>query len=120
MAGPFRGMPGGMGNLGGGGMQKMIENLQKKLMEDAERMQQKLGDARFEGTAGGAVIAVADGLGHLLELTISPDAVDPIDVEMLQDMVLTAVREALEKAEETREEEQQKLTQGMPSIPGLF
>jgi len=113
-------MPGGMGNLGGGGMQKMIENLQKKLFEDAEKMQERLSESRFEGAAGGAVKAVADGHGHLLELTISPEAVDPNDVEMLQDMILTAIREALDKAETTREEEQKKLTQGMPNIPGLF
>jgi nucleoid-associated protein EbfC len=120
MAGPFKGMP-GMGNLGNAGMQKMIENLQKKIVEDAEKMQERLEAARFEATSGGgAVKAVTDGHGHLLELKISPEAVDPNDVEMLQDLVMTAVCEALDKAESTREEEQQKLSQAMPRIPGLF
>jgi hypothetical protein len=104
--------------MGGAGMQKMLENMQKKLVEDAEKMQQRLEEARLEGSSGGGMVrAVATGQGNLLEVTISPDVVDPEDVEMLQDLVVTAVREALEKAEALRNEEQQKL---MPAnIPGL-
>lgn len=118
MANPFKGMGGGLPDM------NKLMSLQKKMMEDAEKMQEKLDNARTEGSSGGGVVkAVADGQGHLLELTISPEAVDPNDVETLQDMVLLAVREALEKAEELRTEEQRKLLPanipGM-NIPGLF
>jgi hypothetical protein len=104
--------------MGGAGMQKMLENMQKKLVEDAEKMQQRLQEARIEGSSGGGMVkALVNGQGNLLEVIISPDVVDPADVEMLQDLVVTAVGEALEKAEAMRTEEQQKL---MPAnIPGL-
>jgi DNA-binding YbaB/EbfC family protein len=118
MANPFKGMGGGLPDVG------KLMNLQKKMMEDAEKMQDKLDSARLDGSAGGgAVKAVSDGQGHLLELTISPEAVDPSDVETLQDLVLLAVREALDKAEEMRTEEQKKLLPaGIPglNIPGMF
>jgi len=111
---------------GGGGLPDVgkLMGLQKKMMEDAEKMQEKLDSARVDGSAGGgAVKVVADGQGHVLELTIAPEAVDPTDVETLQDMVLLAVREALDKAEEMRTEEQKKLLPAnIPglNIPGLF
>ena len=95
-----------------------LMNLQKKLMEDAEKMQERLEAARLDGSSGGGVVkAVVDGQGKLLTLTIAPEAVNPDDVEMLQDMVLTAVQEALDKADTLRADEQKKL---MPAnIPGL-
>lgn len=120
MAPPFRGMGGGMGNAGMGnqGMAKMLENIQKKMVEDAEKMNELLEAARLDGSSGGGVVkAVSNGHGHLLSIEIKKDVIDPEDAEMLQDLVLTAVREALDKAEELRTEEQRKL---MPAnIPGL-
>jgi DNA-binding protein YbaB len=65
------------------------------------------------------VTAVANGSGELTELRISPDAVDPNDVEMLQDLVLAAVREALQKARQVQEEKLGALTGGL-GIPGLL
>lgn len=114
MAGPFK----GMGNLGGAGMQKMLENMQKKMLEDAEKMEQRLEAARLDGSSGGGMVkASVTGKGDLLEIAIAPDVVDPADVEMLQDLVVTAVREALDKARALQEDEQKKL---MPAnIPGL-
>lgn len=115
MANPFKGM--GANPLGGGaGMAKMLEQVQKKMYEDAEKMADRLEAARIEGTAGGVVKATVDGNGRLLELTLAKDAVDPEDVETLQDMILTAVNGALDKASALREDEQKKL---MPNIPGL-
>lgn len=116
MANPFRGM-------GGPGMAKMLENAQKQMMEQAQKMQERLDAARIEAASGGGMVkAVVSGSGNLMEITIAPDVVDPEDVEMLQDLVTTAVREALEKAKEMQTEEQQKLLPanlGGMNIPGL-
>lgn len=114
MANPFKGM--GANPLGGAGMAKMLEQVQKKMVEDAEKMSERLEAARIEGTAGGVVKAVVNGNGHLVDLTIGKDAVDPDDVETLQELVVTAINAALSSAEEMRTEEQRKL---MPNIPGL-
>ena len=115
MANPFKGMGGGMPD---------VNKLMAKVREDGEKMQAKLDAARLDGSSGGGSVKVlADGHGHLLELTISPEAVDPADVETLQDMILLAVREALEKSETLREAEAQKMIpSGIPglNIPGLF
>ncbi len=116
MANPFRGM-------GGAGMQKMLENAQKQMIEQAQKMQERLDNARLEASSGGGMVkAVVSGSGNLMEIAIAPDVVDPEDVEMLQDLVVTAVREALDKAKEMQAEEQQKLLPanlGGMNIPGL-
>lgn len=117
MANIPRGM-GGMGGLGNPGMASMLQNLQKKLMEDAEKMQQRLTETKIEGSSGGgAVKAVVNGHGMVVEVVISPEVVDPSDVEMLQDLISTAFREAQEKAEDLRTKEQEKLMPG--NIPGI-
>lgn len=89
----------------------------KKMMEELQRLEEQLGEERIEATAGGGMVkAVASGKGELLEITISPEVVDPNDVEMLQDMVLAAVREALEEAEKKRAEVLSQLTGGILPI----
>ena len=73
-----------------------------------------------EGTAGGGVVkAVASGKNELVSIEIKPEAVDPEDVEMLQDLVLTAVNEALRKAQDMINTEMARLTGGF-KIPGMF
>jgi len=117
MANPFK----GGGGLGGGipDIGKLMK-LQKQMMEDAEKMQEKLEETHLDGTAGGGMVkALVNGHGQLLELTISPEVVDPNDVGMLQDLVMMAVREALEKADELRTDEQKKLMPANVNIPGL-
>jgi len=105
---------------GGGGMERQLMKQMEKLQRDMEEAQRQLGDMRVEATAGGgAVTAVANGSGDVLELRISPEAVDPNDVEMLQDLVLAAVREALEKSRKAQEDKMGGLTGGL-GIPGLF
>ena len=115
---------GGLGGMGGGGMQKMLENMQKKLKEDAEAMQARLDEAQISGTAGGGIVtAVVNGHGDIMDLDVSPDAIDPSDKAMLQDLILSAVRDAQGKAEAMRDEEQKKLIPaGIPgmNLPGLF
>lgn len=84
------------------------------------KAQEELGNQEFEGTAGGGVVSVkVNGHKKVLAVTIEPEAVDPEDVEMLQDLVVAAVNDAMNKAEETASQNLGKLTGGM-KIPGLF
>ena len=83
-------------------------------------MQAELEAREYEASAGGGVVtAKVNGKKELLALSIKPEAVDPDDVEMLEDTVMAAINEALREASETTEKEMSKLTGGM-NIPGLF
>ena len=105
--------------MGGGNMQQLARQAQK-LQQQMTKMQEEIEAREFEATAGGGMCtAVVNGKKELLSLTIKPEAVDPDDVEMLQDLVLAAVNEALRTANDTMEREMSKLTGGM-SMPGLF
>jgi len=111
------GMRGGMG--GGGNMNQMMKQV-KKMQEQMLKAQEELATKTVEGTAGGGVVTVVvNGQKSVLSVTIKPEAVDPDDVEMLQDLVLTAVNDALAKAEELANQDMGKFTGGM-NIPGLF
>lgn len=103
----FRGMPGGMNQAA---MMKQAQKMQQEML----RMQEEQENRTFTAKAGGGVVcATVNGKHELVELTIQPEAVDPEDVEMLQDMVMAAVNEALHTAEETRQSELGKLAPGM-------
>ena len=103
----------------GGNMQQLARQAQKLQQKMAE-MQEALEAREFEASAGGGMVSVkVNGKKELLALTIKPEAVDPDDVEMLEDMVMAAVNEALRDATETTEREMGKLTGGM-NMPGLF
>jgi hypothetical protein len=105
---------------GGGSLQRQLMGQMQQLQEDLKSAQAELAELRIEASAGGgAVTAVANGAGELLELRISPEAVDPQDVEMLQDLIIAAVRESLEKARKVQEERLGGLTGGL-GLPGLF
>ena len=107
---------GGMGGMGGGMNMNMIRQAQK-MQQDLLRMQQEMEEKEYEAAAGGGVVtAVVTGKRELKSLTIDPEAVDPDDVEMLQDMVVAAVNQALRAAEEEASSSMQKLTGGM-SLP---
>ncbi|MGC8666777.1 MAG: YbaB/EbfC family nucleoid-associated protein [Chthonomonadales bacterium] len=110
---------GGRGGFGGlGDVAKLMKQAQK-MQEEMQAMRQELAEARVEATSGGgAVHAVVSGEGKLLDLRIRPDAVDPEDVEMLQDLILTAVREAEEKAAALAKERMDRVTGGM-NLPDL-
>lgn len=111
------GFPGMMG--GGGNMQQLARQAQKLQQQMAE-MQEALDAREFEASAGGGMVTVkVNGKRELLALTIKPEAVDPEDVEMLQDLVIAAVNEALRQAAETIEREMGKMTGGL-NMPGLF
>lgn len=96
----------------------MLKQMQK-LQAEMVRLQEELGERTAEATAGGGVVrAVANGKQELVSIEIRPEAVDPDDVEMLQDLVLTAVNEALRKSRDMVAQEMGKLTGGL-GIPGL-
>ncbi|MCR4771500.1 MAG: YbaB/EbfC family nucleoid-associated protein [Oscillospiraceae bacterium] len=101
------------GSYGGGMNMNMIKQAQK-MQQDMLKMQEDIEKQSYEASSGGgAVKAVASGKNELLSLEIAPDAVDPEDVEMLQDLILAAVNEALRKAESARAEQMSKLTGGL-------
>lgn len=110
---------GGFPNFGGGNMNNIMKQAQKfqKQMED---MQNELQNKEFSATVGGgAVTAVVTGKKQIVDIKIKPEVVDPDDVEMLQDLILTACNEALKIAEEETSAEMKKLTGGL-NIPGMF
>jgi hypothetical protein len=103
----------------GGNMGKMMKQVQKMQAQMA-KMQEELSQRTVESTAGGgAVKVVANGKQEIVSIEIQPEAVDPEDVEMLQELVLTAVNDALNQVQEMMSREMGKLTGGM-NIPGLF
>lgn len=111
--GGFRGGP-----MGGGMNMNMIKQAQK-MQSDMLKMQEDLEKAEYTATAGGGVVtAVVSGKRELISLTIEPDAVDPDDVEMLQDLIIASVNEALRKAESSASEGMAKLTGGL-NLGGL-
>lgn len=100
-------------------MQHMMKQV-KKMQEQMLKAQEQLGTKTIEGTAGGGVVTVqVNGHKQILAINIKPEVVDPEDIEMLQDLVMTAVNDALAKAEELANEDMSKYTGGM-KIPGLF
>jgi len=101
---------GGLGN-----MMKQFQKMQQKM----EEMQAELEQMKVEGTAGGGMVkVVANGKQEILEIQIDKEVVDPEDVEMLQDLILAAVNQARQKAQDLQAEQMSSLTGGM-NIPGL-
>ncbi|MDR1800241.1 MAG: YbaB/EbfC family nucleoid-associated protein [Lachnospiraceae bacterium] len=88
---PGGAMPGNMANL-----MKQAQKMQRQMEEHAKELETK----EFEASAGGAVTVTVSGKKQVLKLTISPEAVDPDDIEMLEDLIVTAVNEALSKVDE--------------------
>lgn len=100
-------------------MNKMLKQVQK-MQSEMMKMQEELGNRVVECTAGGGVVkAVVNGKQELLAIEIKPETVDSEDVEMLQDLILTAVNGALNQSREMISSEMGKLTGGL-NLPGLF
>lgn len=107
------------GPVGGGMNMNMIKQAQK-MQQDMLKMQEELESKQYEATVGGGMVkAVVNGKHEVLSVTIDPEAVDPEDVEMLQDMVVGAVNEAMRKAEAEASQNMSKLT-GSLNLGGLF
>ena len=109
------------GGYGGGmNMNAMMKQAQK-MQQDMLRMQEELAAKEYDATAGGGVVrAVVDGSHQVKAIEIDPEAVDPEDVEMLQDLIVAAVNEAMRIADETAASEMKKVTGGMNLPGGLF
>ena len=103
----------------GGNMQQLARQAQK-LQQQMTKKQEEIEAREFEASAGGGMAtAKVNGKRELLSLTIKPEAVDPDDVEMLQDLIVAAVNEALRQASDTMEQEMGKMTGGLGML-GLF
>ena len=108
-------------NMGGGAqnMNQMIKQAQK-MQDQITEHQEDIEEREFTATAGGgAVEVVLTGKKTLKSLTLKPEIVDPEDIEMLQDLIISAVNEAVNNVESTTEDEMSKITGGV-SLPGLF
>lgn len=104
----------GMGNMGN--MMKQVQKMQR----DMEKLQGELDKREVEATSGGgAVKVIANGKKEIISIEIDKDVIDPEDAEMLQDLVLAAVNEAVRTADKMVTEEMSKITGGM-NIPGLM
>ncbi len=115
--GGFRGMPGGM--PGGMNQAAMIKQAQK-MQQEMLRMQEEMENKTYSATAGGGMVkASVNGKHEVISLEINPEAVDPDDVEMLQDMVIAAVNEAMRTADVDSANNMSRLTGGL-NLGGLF
>jgi DNA-binding YbaB/EbfC family protein len=114
MAKGFPGFPGG----GMGNMQALMKQAQK-MQEQLQKVQSDAEQYTAEGSAGGGVVKItANGQNRLLSVAIDKQCVNPDDVEMLQDLVLVAANDALQKVQENLKSQMSKITGGM-NIPGL-
>jgi len=105
---------GGMGN-----MNSMIKQAQK-MQQDMLKMQEEMEQTDFEASAGGGMVSVTvTGKKEIKAISINPEAVDPDDVEMLQDLILVAVNDALKKVDDANAQKMGALTGGL-NIPGMF
>ena len=114
--GGFRGMPGAMGGMNQAAMIKQAQKMQQEML----RMQEEMENKTWSATAGGGMVtATVNGKHEVVDLKINPEAVDPDDVEMLQDMILAAVNEAIRTAEAEAASNMSRLTGGL-NLGGLF
>ena len=109
------GYPGGMGGFGGMNLNQLMKEA-KKMQADMEKSQEELSQKEFEASAGGGAITVkVSGNKEIKEIVIKKEVVDPEDVEMLQDLILTAANEALRQVDSA-----QAQSLGKYNIPGLM
>ncbi len=102
-----------------GNLMKQAQQFQAKMA----KLQEELGEKTVEASAGGGMVSVvANGRQEIISISIETEVIDPEDAEMLQDLILAAVNDALSRAKNMMNEEMGKLTQGLnlPNVPGLF
>ena len=109
------GFPGGMGGFGGMNINQLMKEA-KKMQADMEKSQEELAEREFEATAGGGAIEVkVSGAKEIKQIKINKEVVDPDDVEMLEDLILTCVNEALRKVDSATQ-----ASFGKYNIPGIM
>ena len=107
------------GGMMPGNMNQILKQAQK-MQDNMQKMQQELEAKEFEVSVGGGAVTVkVNGKKEVLDVTMKPEVVDPDDIEMLQDLVISAVNEALRKVDDAQSSQKSKMTGGM-NIPGLF
>jgi DNA-binding YbaB/EbfC family protein len=112
-------LPSGYGSGGASNMQSLLKQAQK-MQEDAAALQEELDAREYDISAGGGAVSIRiNGKKEILNIDIKPEIVDPDDIEMLTDILVAGVNEAIKKVENTNAEEMQKVT-GQMSIPGLM
>lgn len=106
---------------GGGNMNQMLKQVQK-MQQNMVKAQEEIAKKSVEGTAGGGIVkVVVSGDKKVQSITLAKEAVDPDDIEMLQDLIMVAINDGIKKAEDMAEAEMKKVMPGgMPRIPGLF
>lgn len=111
-------LPQGFGG-GAGNMNSMIKQAQK-MQDDMAKLQEELEQKVYDVTSGGGAVQVSiTGKREIKSITVKPEVVDPDDIEMLQDLLVAAVNEAIRKVDEISEKEMSNITGGL-SMPGLF
>ena len=101
-------------------MNQMMKQAQK-MQQDMMKMQEELDNMTVEGTSGGGMVTVtATAKKEITSVKINPEAVDPDDVEMLQDMIVAAVNGAMKMADDKSSQSMSKLTGGLGGFPGMF
>lgn len=99
---------------------KQLQKMQKELQERMEKVQEEMKTTSVDASSGGGIVtATVNGNQELVSLKIKPEAVDPDDVEMLEDLVIAAVNQAIEKSKEVSQAQMSQVTGGI-KIPGLF
>ena len=114
----------GMGGMNMNNMMKQVQKMQKQMEENQKQMvesQKELEEKEFSATAGGGAVEVTvSGKKLVTKVTLDPDAVDPDDVEMLEDLIMAAVNEAMKKVDTATDEMMDKFSGGgMPSMGGI-
>lgn len=107
------------GGFPGGNMNNMMKQVQK-MQKEMQRTQEEIENKEFQATSGGGVVeATVNGKKEILRLNIKEDVIDPEEKDMLEDLIIAAINEAMNKANQYTEREMGKLTGGL-NIPGLF
>ena len=113
----------GKGGMGGGGGAQGMQNLMRQanqLQMKIKKLQEELNEREYEGTSGGGAVTVkVKGENQMISMKINEDVMKSGDVEMLQDLVVTATNDALKRAKDTHAAEMEKVTGGF-NMPGLF
>ncbi|HHX36406.1 MAG TPA: YbaB/EbfC family nucleoid-associated protein [Clostridiaceae bacterium] len=114
------GFPGGGGRFGGGNLNQLMKQAQK-MQEEMAKAQEEIANLEVEGSSGGGMVQVKiNGDHRILELNIEPEAVDPEDVEMLEDMIVAAMNDAMDKLNKESSDRMGSVTGGLPGMPTGF
>ena len=105
----------------GKNMMKKMQQMQQQMQQSMAKMQEELNKIEVEGSSGqGKVVAKVNGHQDILSIKIDPEVVDPEDVEMLEDLVFAAVKDAIAKSKEMSSKKMNQLTAGLPIPPGMM